>query len=324
MPSLLVCVAYFSRSLAIPDGFIKVFTCKLRASNHMLMLILGSGQVYTSFNLLIFEVEIPLAQLEVAITQLLRVLNFSISDHFVKHWYGVLLLIHIIIVFKDRQFNFCKLILDFIGFIWVLLKKILLFNEVKLQFIENSRPKTLVAWVLSDIGKVNKLVNFFNFINNDTSKVETSLECAEVFWWEHCKSLLPEAVDVTLALFVVGPDVEDDLFKLLETLQILDERISSWIWLSKERSDFRVKNLSGSFDMLVRVLILVVLYINDGVIEALLERVRSITLLQDLDIFWEVGPLTKVEGAFEAVVCDLEKVFRWLAETILLFLFENC
>jgi len=37
--------------------------------------------------------------------------------------------------------------------------------------------------------------------------------------------------------------------------------------------------------MLVRVLILVVLYINDGVIEALLERVRSITLLQDLDIF---------------------------------------
>jgi len=38
---------------------------------------------------------------------------------------------------------------------------------------------------------------------------------------------LPEAVDVTLALFVVGPDVEDDLFKLLETLQILDERISS-------------------------------------------------------------------------------------------------
>jgi len=65
MPCFIVCLDNFGCFLAIHDGFGKI---------DILML-----------DLLIFEVKVPFAQHQIALTQLVGILDFIIINHFLQH-----------------------------------------------------------------------------------------------------------------------------------------------------------------------------------------------------------------------------------------------
>ena len=76
-------------------------------------------------------------------------------------------------------------------FILVSAKNILLFDKIELEFVQNLLTKVVVARVLCNVGKVDVLINFINFLNDNASQIERSLESTQVFSWKDCKPLLP-------------------------------------------------------------------------------------------------------------------------------------
>jgi hypothetical protein len=99
MPSLVVCFHNLSRKLAIPDGFVKVLsierglavsnTCPFDHGMHDLVML----------DLHIFIIEMPFAQLEVAIAKQARVLDLLFINHFFKLRNCLLLFHRVVIVF---------------------------------------------------------------------------------------------------------------------------------------------------------------------------------------------------------------------------------
>lgn len=113
MPCFLVGLDNLSSSFAVPDCFVEVFASELGSPN--LMSLRYRLDVHlVRLDLLVFKVKVPFAQLEITIAELLRILDLITRDHLLEHGDGVLLLVHVVIVFKDRQLYFGELVLDFV------------------------------------------------------------------------------------------------------------------------------------------------------------------------------------------------------------------
>jgi hypothetical protein len=82
--------------------------------------------------LLVLVVELPLAQFEVAVTQLLRIFDFFVDNHLLQHRDGSLLFAHVVIVLENGQLDLGQLILYSVFLVLVLTKDILLFNKINL------------------------------------------------------------------------------------------------------------------------------------------------------------------------------------------------
>jgi hypothetical protein len=60
----------------------------------------GSGSADLSLELLVLVVEVPFAQFQVAVAQLLGVLDFLVFYHFLEHRSGSFLLAYVVVVLK--------------------------------------------------------------------------------------------------------------------------------------------------------------------------------------------------------------------------------
>lgn len=92
VPRLVVVGHHFSGSAAVPDRFVEIFTGQLRAliQGHILNLCLPHILLHRGvllhrdlmLDLLVLEIEVPLAQFQVAVAELLGILDFLAVDHF--------------------------------------------------------------------------------------------------------------------------------------------------------------------------------------------------------------------------------------------------
>ena len=121
MPGFFVGLHHFCPHFAELDSLNKVILCQ--ASTHLNLLLLR------------LVIKVPLAQFEVALTQLLWVLNLFVVDHFFEHLGCTLLLASILVIFKDRKFYFGQFVLDTVLFVLILSEDVLFFYEVDLELV---------------------------------------------------------------------------------------------------------------------------------------------------------------------------------------------
>jgi ABC-type enterochelin transport system permease subunit len=73
------------------------------------------------------------------------------------------------------------------------------------------------------------LVDFLRLVDDDAPQIQASLVGVQILGGLDGEALLPEAIDVGLALLVGGPHVLDDLLELLEALQVLNEGVGTTV-----------------------------------------------------------------------------------------------
>lgn len=107
VPRLVVVGHHFSGLAAVPDRLVKILTGQLGAliQGHILNLCLPHILLHRRvlldrhlvLHLLVLEIEVPLAQFQIAVAQLLGILDFLAVDHLLEHLNGPLLL-HVVVV----------------------------------------------------------------------------------------------------------------------------------------------------------------------------------------------------------------------------------
>jgi hypothetical protein len=114
----------------------------------------------------------------------------------------------------------------------------------------------------------------------------------KVLWGLYREPLLPKAVDVALALFVCCSHIQDDLLQLFQRLEILDQGVGSAVWLTEERGDLGVEDLTSTFDVFIGIQVISSLDLEYSLIKTLLKWTGGVRLLKDFDILGKVGPFT--------------------------------
>jgi hypothetical protein len=193
---------------------------------------------------------------------------------------------------------------------------VLLLAEVLEHLVQDLLPETRVPGILGKLGKLDVLVDFLRPVDDDASQVKAPLVSVQILGGLDGEALLPEAVDVGLALLVGGPNVLDDLLELLETLQVLDEGVGTAVGLSEQRGDLRIEDLARPFDVADGVWVVALLDLEDGLVEALGEGVGGVRAAEDLYVLGEISPLAQIPGALEAVLGDLEQSLRAVARRL--------
>ena len=106
---------------------------------------------------------------------------------------------------------------------------VLLLAEVLKHLVQDLLPETRVPRILGKLGELDVLVDFLRLVDDDAPQIQASLVGVQILGGLDGEALLPEAIDVGLALLVGGPHVLDDLLELLEALQVLNEGVGTTV-----------------------------------------------------------------------------------------------